>query len=442
MNYEEARNYIAHIQGNLGSDYSLKEVTRLAEYMDRPDKKLQIVHIAGTNGKGSAGNYLAGILAASGYRVGRYVSPTTHYLERVQKWEPYTEQAVTISAQEAAKLLTKLRVFCEQMVKEGYHHPTAFEIETILAMQQGVDWNVDVMLVECGLGGRMDATNFITDPLLCMITSISRDHMAVLGETVTEIAEEKYGIIKKEAQVISAPPKELQPLLERVCRETGAHLHLVQSVGQVQIHSCEETQFYYRDRSYVLSTPGLYQIDNAALALETAQCMQSIGFAKINEESMKRGIYSSRWPGRMEVICKKPIILLDGAHNEDAAKRLVQSLEAYYPGQKWQFIMGVFADKEYQKMIHILLPYAKRFLTVTAPGPRGLDSGKLAKTIWQTAQKFGENRLSLEDIQDVRTMSDALYQTLQIGENTIICGSLSIQGAVQRFMSEAGEMEE
>ena len=292
MNYEEARNYIAHIQGNLGSDYSLKEVTRLAEYMDRPDKKLQIVHIAGTNGKGSAGNYLAGILAASGYRVGRYVSPTTHYLERVQKWEPYTEQAVTISAQEAAKLLTKLRVFCEQMVKEGYHHPTAFEIETILAMQQGVDWNVDVMLVECGLGGRMDATNFITDPLLCMITSISRDHMAVLGETVTEIAEEKYGIIKKGAQVVSAPPKELQPLLERVCRETGAHLHLVQSVGQVQIHSCEETQFYYRDRSYVLSTPGLYQIDNAALALETAQCMQSIGFAKINEESMKRGIYS------------------------------------------------------------------------------------------------------------------------------------------------------
>ena len=245
MNYEEARNYIAHIQGNLGSDYSLKEVTRLAEYMDRPDKKLQIVHIAGTNGKGSAGNYLAGILAASGYRVGRYVSPTTHYLERVQKWEPYTEQAVTISAQEAAKLLTKLRVFCEQMVKEGYHHPTAFEIETILAMQQGVDWNVDVMLVECGLGGRMDATNFITDPLLCMITSISRDHMAVLGETVTEIAEEKYGIIKKGAQVVSAPSKELQPLLERVCRETGAHLHLVQSVGQVQIHSCEETQFYY-----------------------------------------------------------------------------------------------------------------------------------------------------------------------------------------------------
>ena len=144
----------------------------------------------------------------------------------------------------------------------------------------------------------------------------------------------------------------------------------------------------------------------------------------------------------MEVICKKPIILLDGAHNEDAAKRLVQSLEAYYPGQKWQFIMGVFADKEYQKMIHILLPYAKRFLTVTAPGPRGLDSGKLAKSIWQTAQKFGENRLSLEDIQDVRTMSDALYQTLQIGENTIICGSLSILGAVQRFMSEAGEMEE
>ena len=104
--------------------------------------------------------------------------------------------------------------------------------------------------------------------------------------------------------------------------------------------------------------------------------------------------------------------------------------------------MGVFADKEYQKMIHILLPYAKRFLTVTAPGPRGLDSGKLAKSIWQTAQKFGENRLSLEDIQDVRTMSDALYQTLQVGENTIICGSLSIQGAVQRFMSEAGEMEE
>ena len=185
---------------------------------------------------------------------------------------PYTEQAVTISAQEAARLLTKLRFFCEQMVKEGYHHPTAFEIETILAMQQGVDWNVDVMLVECGLGGRMDATNFITDPLLCMITSISRDHMAVLGETVTEIAEEKYGIIKKGAQVVSAPPKELQPLLERVCRETGAHLHLVQSVGQVQIHSCEETQFYYRDRSYVLSTPGLYQIDNAALALETAQC--------------------------------------------------------------------------------------------------------------------------------------------------------------------------
>ena len=102
MNYEEARNYIAHIQGNLGSDYSLKEVTRLAEYMDRPDKKLQIVHIAGTNGKGSAGNYLAGILAASGYRVGRYVSPTTHYLERVQKWEPYSSYDLSTGSSKAA----------------------------------------------------------------------------------------------------------------------------------------------------------------------------------------------------------------------------------------------------------------------------------------------------------------------------------------------------
>lgn len=173
--------------------------------------------------------------------------------------------------------------------------------------------------------------------------------------------KKNMGSLRREHQVVSAPPKELQPLLERVCHETGAHLHLVQSVGQVQIHSCEETQFYYRDQPYVLSTPGLYQIDNAALALETAQCMQSIGFAKINEESMKRGIYSSRWPGRNGSDRKKPDILLDGAHNEDAAKRLVQSLEAYYPGQKWQFIMGVFADKEYQKMIHILLPYAKRF---------------------------------------------------------------------------------
>ena len=221
MDYKEALRYIQNIQERLGSDYSLREVTELSRRLGRPERNLKIIHIAGTNGKGSVGNYISNMLAQAGYTVGRYVSPTLFdYRERVQKVTMVSGRAESewMAQEEMAGALTILKEVCEKMCQDGFMQPTAFEMETIMAFWLFNRWKVDVAVVETGLGGRLDATNIIEHPLLCVFTSISRDHMQFLGNTIEEIAAEKYGIIQEGTTVVSCFQEECHLLLEERCK--------------------------------------------------------------------------------------------------------------------------------------------------------------------------------------------------------------------------------
>lgn len=448
MNYREAINYIENIQENLGSDYSLRDVTELCERVGRPDRKVKVIHIAGTNGKGSVGNYISNMLAYAGYTVGRYISPTiVDYRERIQRLVPALKgiNCEYISELEVASFLSTLKFYCEMMQKEGYGQPTAFEIETVMAFLMFEKWQVDVAIVETGLGGRLDATNIIEHPLQCVFTSISMDHMQVLGKTIDEIATEKYGIIKSDTKVISLKQESCERILSNICNQRKSEISFVDSKNIiVEKLEIDDTTFFYYDKKYSIKQAGLYQVENAALAIETVLQLKSIGFHQITDENMRKGLANSKWKGRFEVISKRPFLLVDGAHNPDAACKLRKSLESYFPNESFQFIIGVFRDKEYQEVVSYLLPLAKRVYTVTAPGKRGLLSEQLCdciKGILKRSQKeiiAGNDKHEESLINNVyacTSVEEALNKALvkYSDMKTIVCGSLSILEEVYQY---------
>lgn len=420
MQYEEALEYIKNIEVNLGSDYSLRDVTELCNRVGRPDDRIKVIHIAGTNGKGSVGTYLASILTESGYRVGRYLSPTIlDYRERIQKLEKRKKQedvakdedieckdpvkaeqkkqllqenfvlrkrllieqmkGCFAQKEEIARCLTLLRSICDQMVREGFGQPTAFEIETVMAFMLFEEWNVDIAIVECGLGGRMDATNFITDPFLCLFTSISMDHMGILGNTKEEIAKEKYGIIKKKTTVVSLKQDFSTQILEQICNEREAELYFCDTKQITHKKLClNRNTFSFLGEEYVLKQNGGYQIENAALAILAAKVLKAKGMHSITVSHVQKALEESFWYGRFELLSDKPCMLVDGAHNEDGALRLKESLETYFPEEKCIFIIGMFQDKAYDKVLEIMLPLAKSVYTVSTKGKRKLAAKELS----------------------------------------------------------------
>ncbi len=426
MNEKEAMDYIEHIQEKLGSDYSLRDVKELARRVGHPEREIKAVHIAGTNGKGSVGNYISTILAISGYTVGHYVSPAVFdYYERIQRIDGPT--CTYISKEELAETITLLRGHCEDMVAEGFSHPTAFEIETVMAFLLFKEWDVDIAVVECGLGGRLDATNILAGPLLTVFTSISLDHTKLLGSTVTDIAREKYGIIKEHALVISKKQAECETLIKEICSAKRAELILIENKCIVPKDFLPaQTTFFYKNEEYTLQQGGVFQSENAAIAIESARALVQKGFEEITEKAIKEGLLQSRWKGRFDVVSREPFLLVDGAHNENAAKSLCHSLEAYFPGEKFSFIIGVFRDKAYRKMLSLLFPIAENIYTVTAPGARGLPSGELYQCI------IKEEGVTAYDC---GRMEDALKLALaeNRGGKIVVCGSLSILKEVYLF---------
>lgn len=450
MEYREALEYIDTIQARLGSDYSLAEVIELARRFGRPDRKIKVIHIAGTNGKGSVGNDICYILAEAGYTVGRYISPTIFdYRERIQKVvkSPDETRCEYISKEDTAAILTKIQSECEAMLQEGFGCPTAFEIETVMAFLMFCQWNVDVAVVETGLGGRADATNIIENPLLCVFTSISMDHMQILGDSLHKIAREKYGIIQEGTRVVSKKQKECQGLLEQCCLQKNAKLSYMQE-EQLAIHrtEIERTSFSYRGVEYEMRQAGTYQIENAAIAIEAVLQLETLGFSDITQEHIKAGLLHSRWKGRFDVVSKEPFVLADGAHNEDAAKKLSMSLQRYFPGEAFRFVIGVFQDKEYEKVIQCLLPLAKEVYTVTAPGKRGLLSNKLGNSVREILQMqsgFRKTALLARDIYECESMQEAFDRILleNLSEKVVVCGSLSILGEVYQYFEGKEQSE-
>lgn len=417
MSYRETMEYIESLQC-YGSVPGLTNIINLCEKLGNPQDALKFVHIAGTNGKGSVLSFVSNILTESGYKVGRYISPVIfEYRERIQM------NGKMISQKDLCRLMGVLKAACEEMVKEGKAHPTPFEVETALAFMYFKEKECDLIVLETGLGGAQDATNLIQNTEIAVFTSISLDHMGILGNTLTAIAGEKAGIIKAGCQVVTALQKpEVQMVLEEHCLEKGVSMTVASPEKITGIKSTLERQrfSYGQYKNLEISLIGRYQMENAVLAIEVAQALKLRGYS-VSEKAIYGGLKKALWPGRFQLLCKKPIVIADGAHNRDGAARLAQSVQFYFTNKRILYIMGMLRDKEQEEVIKTTCPFAEQILTVPTPGARGTSSYELALEV----QKYHNNVTALDSVEEAVELS-----FLMADKDTVIVafGSLSYLG--------------
>jgi len=383
MDFQEALNYIENT-GSSGIKPGTGVIKELLGRLDNPEKGLNVIHVAGTNGKGSVCTYLECALNECGLKTGRYASPSVfRYLERIRlSGEDITEE-------DYAEAVSEVKAAAEGMEDK----PTGFEAETAAAFKYFADKKADVIIVECGMGGLEDATNVFDSPLACVITSVSMDHMAFLGHDPEKIAVNKAGIIKKNTPVIishmphiSCKGKDYDPagILER---ETLAR-------GGICIRADEDII----PADFENPLPGSYQKDNLNAALYTLEAVKErlaglFPDISISSDIFLKGIAKASWPGRYERICDNPVIIRDGAHNPAAASALYDSLERdgyLKKGINIHLIMGVFKDKDYVEILRIMLPCAVSFTAIDLPDRRrGLPADDLVRAAGEVCDKLG-----------------------------------------------------
>lgn len=418
MNYKQAMEYMEET-AKYGSVPGLTNIINLCEKLGNPQNDLKFVHIAGTNGKGSTLAYISTVLKEAGYRVGRYVSPTIfEYRERIQVNERM------ISKDALCRHLETIQEAIAQLEAEGKAHPTPFEIETAMAFLYFKEKKCDIVVLETGLGGTLDATNLITTTVVSVLASISMDHMAFLGETLAEIAENKAGIMKTGVPVVSMEQQpEAMQVIEVKAAEKGCSLTVASEAEASKVrYGVEKQRFDYREyKGLEIGLAGKCQIGNAVLAIEALRVLAENGFP-VKEQALKDGLKKTVWRGRFTVIAKKPLFIVDGAHNEDAARKLAESVRFYFTNKKIIYIMGILKDKEYEKIIAETYAYAEQIITVTTPkNVRALPAYELA----QAVKDYHPNVTAVDSLQEAVEMSYLLADK----ESVIIAfGSLSYLG--------------
>ena len=421
MNYKKALEYIQSLN-KYGSVLGLDNMLRLCEKLGHPEERCRFIHIAGTNGKGSTSAYIAYILMAAGFRVGRYISPTiTDYRERFQIGRRM------ISQKDLCIYVERIKAVCEELTAEGYPHPTPFEVETALSFLYFAEKECDYVVLEVGMGGATDATNVIPTPVACVWTSISMDHMGFLGKELADIARVKAGIAKAGALLISCKQEEeVEAVLKEQALKTGSSLVIADvSLATGIKYGLTTQQFSYKGLSRLkIHLAGTHQIQNAVLAVEVILQLRGIG-VDISDKAIYKGLEDTVWQARLEVLGKKPLFIIDGAHNEDAARRLAASIETYFPGKRMIFIMGVLKDKEYEKVLKLTAHYAEHILTITPPdNPRGLHALELA----MAAREYHGQVTNLSSLEEAVEVAHLLADK----DTVILCfGSLSFLGAMK-----------
>ncbi|MCX8132266.1 MAG: bifunctional folylpolyglutamate synthase/dihydrofolate synthase [Clostridia bacterium] len=425
MNYDEALNYI-HGTLKFGSKLGLHNIGKLLELMGNPQDKLKFVHVAGTNGKGSTVAFISSMLMEAGYKVGVYTSP---YIER------FTERMKIgnneIGQSELAELTEFVKAKTEIMVKMGENHPTEFEIVTAIAFLYFCKNSCDIVVLEVGLGGRFDATNIIKTPELAVITTINFDHTSILGNTLPEIAFEKAGIIKHGGDVLLYPQRqEVEKVFEAACKERGAILQKAEIYeAEITGFSSEGQSFNYKN--YIglrITLLGDHQVNNAVLAINAADMLNSKGFA-ISETSIRNGLANARWPGRLEVVSREPLFIVDGAHNAEGARVLSEALNKYFPEKRKIFIFGVMRDKDYKSLVEAVNPLAYKYITVTPENERALSAEELAIFI----------RSYCKNVMVSDTIEEAIKASLDISTpDDLVCafGSLYYIGKVRKYFKD------
>lgn len=441
MTWQETLDYIESL-GNYGIVPGLTNMENLCEKLGHPQQRLQFVHIAGTNGKGSVLAFLSEILKEAGYKVGRYLSPTIfEYRERIQI------NGRSISRKDLAGQMTKLKKICEQLVEEGKPHPTAFEVETALCFQYFAEKDCDIVVLECGMGGLLDATNIISHTLVSVFTSISYDHMTFLGKTLREIASVKAGIMKPGSVAVALKgEEEAEAVLKEKAAELSIPITFAEPLSASGVKSQPEKQtFSYGDyKKLEITLAGRYQIANAVLTLEVVKALQKTGI-KISEKAVRQGLLKTVWPGRFQVIGRKPYFIADGAHNRDGAAKLAESVRFYFTNKRIIYIMGMLRDKEQEEVLKETAPYAEQILTVPTKGNRGLSSYDLACM----AKEYHHSVTALDSVQeavelaylmaDKETVIIAFGSLSYLGELITLAGKISSDKSMDKIVRKVGK---
>lgn len=422
MNYDEALDYI-HGTLKFGIKLGLESIETLLGLMGNPQDKLKFIHVAGTNGKGSTVTFISSVLIEAGYNVGIYTSPS---LERFN--ERIKINYAEIDGEDLARITSLVKEYVDIMILKYNIYPTEFEIVMAIAFQYFFEMKCDIVVLEVGLGGRFDATNIIKEALVSVITTISYDHMDRLGDTLEKIAFEKAGIIKYGADVVVFPQQDIvMEVINRVCQDRKANLYNV-DFGTIKIknYSINGQEFEFNNwKSLKISLLGDHQVKNAAVALSVLEILREKGY-NISLDSMEKGLLQAKWPGRLEVVSKQPIFLIDGAHNAEGAEALAKVLQAYFPGKKILFIVGALKDKDVNSIIQPTLPLAAGYITVTPDSSRALPSNDLANFVSQ----YCKNVLVSD------TIVEAIKTSLSYASvDDVICayGSLYYIGKIRSF---------
>lgn len=438
MNYDEAMAYIDYTN-TLGSVPGLTSIKELLRRLGNPQDKRKVIHIAGTNGKGSICAFLEDILLVSGYKVGRYISPTIFtYLERFQINKEYMDEEAF------AKVLTAVKSAADAMVADGFDRPTSFETETAVAMCYFLQEKVDFVLLEAGMGGLLDATNVCKKPLCTIIASISLDHVDFLGNTLEEIYSHKLGIMREGVPCVSYPvDKELMPMWKECIRRLKVEdSSLMLDAGDVNIIRCDEdgSEYTYMGNRYRLSVPGEYQIYNSLVAVCAAKVLQKQGF-DITQMDIENGIMQTVWKGRFQKINESPLIYVDGAHNPGGWSALKRNIELYFKRKRLIYVCGVFKDKDYEQMLRVLMPGAWACVTVASDNPRALDRDILADLVKGYIDKVYSCGDLTAAVKKAALLAKAAEKSEGEAAVIIIFGSLSFMGPIIN-KAELGDFEE
>jgi dihydrofolate synthase/folylpolyglutamate synthase len=409
VNYCEAIQFLYGLR-LFGAKFGLDNTFRLAALVGNPQDRLHFIHVAGTNGKGSTCAMLESIYRASGLRVGLFTSPhLVSFRERIQV------DRRMISEDDVVRLVESIRPLLEQFPTA--HHPTFFEVVTVMALQFFAEQKCDLVVWETGMGGRLDATNIVT-PLASVITNIALDHQQWLGETLAKIAAEKAGIIKQDVPVVTATDEpEALAVIEKIARDKNAPLF---KVGQASsLSPLEKTRKSEAGVTPVPSLTGKHQRINAAVALATVGILQNQ--IPVSEKHIREGLAHVNWPGRLQ-LAQSPggqKILLDGAHNVAGAKVLRAALEQNFGGAKYALILGVLRDKDWQHICEMLAPLAARIYTTPVASERTATAGELA----EACRKANPSAAIIA----CNSLGQALQKTAT-GDFIVIAGSLYLVG--------------
>jgi dihydrofolate synthase/folylpolyglutamate synthase len=429
MTYEETIEKI-HSFNKFGSKLGLERMTKLMELLGNPQNKMKIIHVGGSNGKGSVCRFLYSILQENGYRTGLYTSP---YLEKFT--ERIEFNGSEISPEDLTKYTKLVLSKVDQMIGEGYDSPTEFELITAIGFAYFAEQDIDFLLLEVGLGGSGDSTNVVENPIATVITSISYDHMDYLGDTLEKIAIEKGGIIKSGAPVVfHVEDQKAAEAIEKIAKEIGSQArnifaHPVTNIRKTINGYSFDTKIGDEDYTQLsISMIGMHQVSNALCALTVIEILRSRNIINIDKERVIIGISKAKHKGRLEILKTNPYIIIDGAHNEAGARALSNAINEHFSDKRILLITGMLGDKKIDKILTRFSEITNDFVATEPDNPRKFPAQNLCRQV----EAAGNHCISIPNIEEACQYA---LDNLSRFDVIIFAGSLYLIGRVRGILN-------